>query len=371
MRKSIIITVSVILQITFFAIPCFAISNISADAAALAEVKSGQIIYAKNGNKRRAPASLTKMMTAILAVEYGDLRQKVSASSKAAYTLPSKMHLRKGEVVILNDLLKAALLKSANDSCVAMAEHVAGDEAYFVYLMNLKAWALCLSNTNFINTNGLPAKYHYSSAIDLAKIGVFVKRNLILKTYVAKKADVIIRNGKETRINNTNKLLWSFSGANGIKTGTTNAAGKCLASSANINNDEFVSITLHADDRYRDSTNLLRYAFEKFHTSKIAELNDKILIEKRKVSVYGTIKEDIYLPLKDKATIQKKVIPYIFNEDIDKGEKCGLLVFVTEDGVLWYDIYALQDIQVNTSYKGYLRKLFRLNEVSLYRYKSQ
>ena len=166
-------------------------------------------------------------------------------------------------------------------------------------------------------------------------------------------------------------MLWSFSGANGIKTGTTNAAGNCLASSASINNDEFVAIALHADDRYRDSTNLLTYAFDTFHASKIAEVNETILIKKGNISAHGTLKENVYLPLKTNTTIIKKIIPYIFNEDISKGEKCGLLVFVTEDGVLWYDIYAQEDIQVNTSYKSYLRKLFRLNEVSFYRYESQ
>lgn len=346
MRKSTIINIIVILLLVCFEGKiAFANPQITADAAAVIDVKSGLVVYEKNGHQQRVPASLTKMMTAIIAAEFGDLNQDVTIGNRPPAIPPSKIYLRQGEKIKLDYLLKAALMKSANDACVAIAEHVAGEEEYFVYLMNLKSWSLALHKTHFRNTNGLPASNHYSTAIDLARIGMYAKSIPVINEYVSRKNDVIIRRGKEQKIGNTNKFLWSYPGANGIKTGTTNAAGKCLASSASINQKEFIGIVLHSDNRYGDSSKILNYAFGNIDPKKIMSYNQKLFVPLDKGVIIGKVYKDIYYPYKTNQNIKVYVKTYDKAKDYSKGDKCGLLAVVTPDSILWYDIYAIENKQ--------------------------
>ena len=353
MFKNTIIYIAIILACVMSPKLCTATPIVRAESAAIGDVKSGQLIYEKNAKEKRPPASLTKIMTAIIAVEFGDIGQNVTVSAKAARIPPSKLYIHKGEVIQLNSLLKSALMISANDACVAIAEHVGGDEAYFVNLMNLKAWALGMGNTNFVNTNGLPAKEHYSCAYDLVRLGIYSRQVPYVNEYTAQKSDTITRSGGREILNNTNKLLWSYPGANGIKTGTTNLAGQCLAASANVGERAFVAVVLRAGDRYVDSRVLLNYAFANYTPQKIFTKDrvETVSLGRKNILIPVTTLQDYYFPLSDGETVKTYIIPFNTDNKLPrKGEKCGLLAIVTVDGVLWYDIFAKEDSPQETIY---------------------
>lgn len=353
MFKNTIIYIVIFLAFVILPKPCCATPQIRAASAAIGDVKSGLLIYEKNAREKRPPASLTKVMTAIIAVEYGNINQNVKVSAKAARIPPSKLYIHSGEIIQLNSLLKSALMISANDACVAIAEHVGGEEEYFVNLMNLKAWALGMENTHFVNTNGLPANDHYSCAVDLVRLGIYSRQVPYVNEYTAQKSDTIIRSGRKETLNNTNKLLWSYPGANGIKTGTTNLAGQCLVSSAIIGEKAFVSVVLKAGDRYTDSRALLDYAFQNYNPMKVFSKDrvETLSVGRKNIDIQVTALQDYYYPYADDETVKAYIIPLKgINKIPLKGEKCGLLAIVTVDKVLWYDIFAKENSPQETIY---------------------
>ncbi|MDA8443020.1 MAG: D-alanyl-D-alanine carboxypeptidase [Peptococcaceae bacterium] len=242
--------------------------TLTADAAVLIDSNNGQILFDKQAHKRRPPASTTKIMTTILALEFGNLADVVTVSDHAAKVGESTIHLDPGEKLTLGSLIEGALIKSGNDACVAIAEQIAGSEEAFVQLMNAKARVLGAYDTNFVNTNGLPNKQHYSTAYDLA----LMARH---GTHLAKFAEVtriketaieFIQPHTTLPIRNTNKLLWMYEFADGVKTGTTNAAGKCLVASATKNGRQLIAVVLNSPARFQDAMKLLEYGFNNFQT---------------------------------------------------------------------------------------------------------
>lgn len=237
---------------------------VTAGAAVLLEADSGQVLYSKNGTAKMPPASTTKIMTVLLALEGGNLDRVVTVSPKAASVGEASIDLKAGEKLTLDDLIYGAMLKSGNDACVAIAEHVAGTESNFVLLMNQKAKVLGALNTSFINTNGLPATGHFTTARDLAIITRYALKNQSFQKAVSTRGKLIGSTEGERYLNNTNRLLWSYDGANGVKTGTTVEAGECLVASATRDGRQLINVVLHSEDRWSDSTTLLDYGFECF-----------------------------------------------------------------------------------------------------------
>ncbi len=239
--------------------------QITADAAVLMDAQTGQVLFDKNMHQRRPPASTTKIMTAILAIEGGALNQVVSVTPRAAEVGESSIHLHANEKLTLEELLYGALLRSGNDACVAIAEHIAGSEENFVNLMNHKAKLLGGQDTNFCNTNGLPNDQHYSSAYDLALFTRYAMKNPKFSEIVRTRQKVISGSDNSYRyLKNTNKLLWSYSWIEGVKTGTTDAAGQCLVAYAKKDGKQLISVVLHSSDRYQDTIKLLEYGFDNF-----------------------------------------------------------------------------------------------------------
>ncbi|MBE3585464.1 MAG: D-alanyl-D-alanine carboxypeptidase [Thermoanaerobacter sp.] len=240
--------------------------SVTADAAVLMDARTGQIFYDKNGLQRREPASLTKIMTAIIALEYGRLNDVVTVSrNAAAIGMGSVLDLRAGEKITLEDLLKAALIMSANDSTVAIAEHVAGSEEEFIRMMNAKALVLGALHTRFANTNGYHDPRHYTCARDLAVITRYALQNPLFNQIVRTRETTISfcdSKRKET-IYNTNRLLreGSYPGIDGVKTGSTPRAGNCLIASATRGDRRLIAVVLHSANRYRDAVTLLDYGF--------------------------------------------------------------------------------------------------------------
>jgi serine-type D-Ala-D-Ala carboxypeptidase (penicillin-binding protein 5/6) len=241
--------------------------RITAEYGVLLDQETGTVIYEKNAHVKRPPASTTKIMTVLLALEKGDLNKVVKVSPKAAKTGESSMHLRVGEAISLRSLVYGAMLRSGNDACVAISEAVGGTEAKFVRMMNQKAKEIGALNTNFVNTNGLPSKQHYSSCYDLAMISREALKNKQFREIVSTKEIVAMTNiipASQRYMKNTNKLLWRYPWADGVKTGTTNEAGPCLVSSATRDERKFIGVVLHSDDRFYDSQVLFDYGFNNF-----------------------------------------------------------------------------------------------------------
>ena len=209
--------------------------RITAEAFVLIEGSSGQVLFQKNADQPRPPASTTKIVTALIALERGELDDPVRIGPRVVRTGGSTLGLKQGQVYPLGELLEGALVRSGNDACVAIGEYIGENEPCFIQLMNQKVLALGARNSFFCNTNGLPADGHYSSAYDLAIIARYALRNLEFARIVRSQFETISlaapegsdENTKQKgfTVKNTNALLWSFPGADGVKTGTTRAAG--------------------------------------------------------------------------------------------------------------------------------------------------
>lgn len=240
--------------------------KISADAAVLMDADTGQIYYAKNPDKQRAPASLTKIMTTILAIELANFNDVVTVSKRAQNIyIGQQIDLKEGEKIKLEQLVKAALLYSANDSTVAIAEHVGGSHDQFVQLMNQKALTLGLLDTRFINTNGYSVPNHYTTAYNLALLTKYALNNPTFAQIVKTKETTIHwEDSDRTRdIRNTNQLVREGY-ADGVKTGTTARAGNCVIASATRNNQQLIAVVLHSRNRFKDAEKLLEYGFNDF-----------------------------------------------------------------------------------------------------------
>ena len=246
--------------------------EISARAAILIEWQTGTVLLEKRGFTRMHPASLTKMMTALLAVELGRLEDLVHVSEEAASQVGSSMNLRPGDVFTLQDLLYGLMLVSGNDAAWAIAEHICnGKASEFFKLMNQRAKELGAINTRFENPHGLTDPNHYTTAFDLAIIAKACMRHPYFKQLVAtKEKDAIeAESGVRLSLENTNRLLWFVPGADGVKTGTTQAAGQCLVASATRDGMRLLSVVLDSMDRWRDTSTLLEYGFSDFKYVKV------------------------------------------------------------------------------------------------------
>ncbi|MBA5871535.1 MAG: hypothetical protein GDA68_16300, partial [Nitrospira sp. CR2.1] len=204
--------------------------RVPAHSILLKELKTGTTLYQFESEKRLSPASLTKIMSALVILEYGHLDDEVTVSPKAARAHKTHLRLRTGQIFRLEDLLKAMLIMSANDACLAASEHVGGDEPRFVELMNAKAVALGLQNTHFSNACGFDASEHYSTAEDLAKLSEIAMHHPVFKELVSEEREIImpINEHRAYVLRTTNRLLGRIPGVQGVKTGFTSKAGRCL-----------------------------------------------------------------------------------------------------------------------------------------------
>ncbi len=278
--------------------------SVTADSALLMDARTGTVLWAKNEHKQRPPASTTKILTAVVALECGDLSQTITIDRSATGVGGSQIWLEPGEKRTLLELIQGLMLKSGNDAAVAIAQHIGGSVEDFSTLLNKRARELGALNTVFSNPNGLPEKTkpHYSTAYDLA---LMARRGLqipIFRTIVQTKYDQIPwgNHDWERRLTNTNKLLWYFSGADGVKTGTTTAAGNCLVASATREGFQLISVVLHADNRWGDAAKILEYGFKNFQPMLIGPEGTAL----KKVPVHNGVKNQVELvPAKEVAVV--------------------------------------------------------------------
>lgn len=234
------------------------------------EWQSGTILAQHNAFRRMYPASITKMMTALLALENGRLEANVEVSPEAADQPGSSMHLSAGDVFTLQDLLYGLMLNSGNDAAWAIAEHIGGDAETFFDMMNRRASEIGAINTRYRNPHGLTDPNHYTTAFDLALIARTCLRHPYFRHLVATKEKDVLDASEETKLQlaNTNRLLWVYLGADGVKTGTTESAGQCLVASATRDGMRLLAVVLNSADRWSDAARLLDYGFSNYRVEK-------------------------------------------------------------------------------------------------------
>lgn len=313
----------------------------NAKSAILIDPDSKMILYEKNIYDEVSVASLTKMMGLVLIFEKIDTGKikytdKVVASANAAGMGGSQIWLTPGEELTVDELLKGIIMASANDGIVAMAEYVGGSEENFVKMMNEKAKELKLLHTNFVNPTGLDEKNHYSSAYDLAIIASELMKHKDVFKYTTLYEDYLRKNTENKFwLVNTNKLIKTYKGADGLKTGMTDDAGYCMAVTAKRNGLRLLSIVLGEKEgkvRNKETAELLDYGFNNYEVTTIKKKNEKvgeITFEKANPSkIDVTVKEDISIIKKrgiDKKEYHSEVILDDVKLPLKKGEIVGKL----------------------------------------------
>lgn len=269
------------------------ILQIYSESAILIDSKTGLVLYSKNENDKRYPASTTKILTAILAIENCNLNDKVTVTNSTVSSIPagySTANLLEGEILTVKELLSVFLVHSANDAGYALAEHISGSIQNFSVLMNKKAKSLGCKNTNFTNPSGLHDENHYTTAYDLSLIAKYCMENSIFRKFVSMKTCTIPATNKSNirTYKNTNQLLnksskYYLKDCIGIKTGFTTEAQNCLISACLKDNLELISIVLGSKStpdgdsaRYTDSIKLLDYGYSNYNFKTIAKKGDVI-----------------------------------------------------------------------------------------------
>ena len=227
--------------------------TINSRAAVIYDRTTGQIIWGKNETQKRAMASTTKIMTAIVILEKCNLTDTVTISKKAANTGGSRLKINEGDKITINDLLYGLMMRSGNDAAVALAEHAGGNVEGFSILMNEKAKELGLTETNFVTPHGLDNDNHYTTAIELAKLTDYALKNKKFAQIVKTKSTTININGVPRELYNTNELLGVLNGVDGVKTGFTGEAGRCLVTSCTREGNQIITVVLRC--RYKKAKN--------------------------------------------------------------------------------------------------------------------
>jgi D-alanyl-D-alanine carboxypeptidase (penicillin-binding protein 5/6) len=340
------------LSFLLFLQPVFAASPAaSAKSAVLIERRSNRILYIDNGHDLLPMASTTKIMTAILAIEYGNLNDDVVVSKNASGVQGSSIWLSVGEKMKLKDMLYGLMLASGNDAAVAIAEHIGGSIDGFVKMMNLKAKEIGANNTNFSNPNGLPDESHYTTAYDLALIASYAMKNPVFCEIVCTKYKNLPWEGHEYErtIKNKNKILWQYDGGNGIKTGYTKNAGKCLVAAAQRNGMQLISVVLNDGNMFEDSMDLLDYGFNNYIFYTILYKGEKAgsvqVVNGKEKKLDILIDSDISLPLKkdEKEKVEKRLyLEKAISAPVQKGQTVGR-------AEIWLDGKKINDIPLKTA----------------------
>lgn len=330
--------------------------DLKSQSACLMEAETGQILYEQNAAEKLEPASVTKIMSVLLIYEAiaGERLKKddiVTASETAANMGGSQIWLEPGEQMTVDEMLKAILVVSANDCTVAMAEHLAGSEEAFVVMMNERAKELGMSNTNFVNSTGLPVENHYTCAKDIALMTKELLKHEDVFNYTTIWIDSL-RNG-EFGLSNTNKLIRFYPGATGMKTGFTDSAGYCMSATAKKDDMTLISVVMKADtsdNRFADAKKLLDYGFANFSVYRINESSLPPL------AVHGGTTDKIALQCSSSAILLTKgrdklvesvtEIPEYINAPVASGQTVGQIRYILSgEEIAVIDITAVNGVE--------------------------
>ena len=309
---------------------------IQADSAILIEASTGRVIYEKDADVARPPASMTKMMTCILGIEYLTKRSLVQISESAAYAEDNTFYWAPGDVIQADELMLGMMMVSDNGAAVALAQSIAGSIPDFASLMNDRASDLGCTNTHFANPNGLPNDNHYSTARDMARIAMYGMSIPDFRDIVSMRKAIIHWRSpadKWSEAETTNELLSKYDGMTGIKTGWTRAAGGCLAASAMRKGIELIAIVMHSTDnqtRFDDAAKLLDYGFDTVSMTRTINRDrvEKIVFVRdgKKATVHVRPLEDLNFPLLKGEDPDKLKVSYDLPKIVDAGIKEGQIL---------------------------------------------
>lgn len=338
-------------------------------SAIVMDTISKRILYEKDAFVKRPMASTTKIMTAIIAVEKCSLNSMVTISKKAADVGGSNIHLKKDQKVRMEDLLYGLMLSSGNDAAIAIAEHIGGSVEKFAELMNNKAKQIGAFDTSFVTPHGLDKYNHYSTAYDMALIANYALKNEVISTIVKTKERTIeLGNGVKRTLKNTNEMLYGYEGADGVKTGFTGMAGRCLVTSATRDRWKVISVVLGSSTkkiRTMDSRKLLNYAFENYTVkdlTKILPIDKAIDIKKAYKGNYNLMPTaKLVLPIKNDELDRIKIKYNVKNSyvaPIYKSSILGEAQYIVDSQVLGTVNLTLKNTIYKRGSMGYLRELF-------------
>ena len=333
--------------------PNDALPNVTARSAVVLEARTGRVLYERNMDERRFPASTTKIMTLIVALEHGNLDDVVTVGHHAAGTEGSTLWLEEGDRITLRELLYGMMMHSGNDATVAIAEHIAGSVDKFARLMTDKAHKLGAKDTNFVNANGLPDDAHYTTAHDMALIAAYGYSLPEFEDIVSTKEITFPWVKDDThRLRNENQMLWLYEGGNGVKTGYTDAAGRCLVAGAKRDGIQLVSVVLDSNWMWNDSILLLDYGFSKIDRTTVVREGTQVgtvaVTGGRTRRIGVRVKETIVLPTVDGAAgyEQQVDLPRDVKAPVKKGDVVGTLRVLYEGKeVAKTDLVAMQDAE--------------------------
>ena len=378
MRKMLVFFVSFLTVISvmigscrYYSLSAASEPDIDAPSAILIEASSGRILYEKNADEKRHPASVTKVMTLLLVFEAIDsgkinMTDEVSVSENAASMGGSQIFLEVGETMSVEDMIKSVTVCSANDAAVALAEHVSGSEEAFVALMNKRAEELGMKNTHFENTNGLDdtTDTHLTSARDIAIMSRELLGHEKIFDYTTIWQDTV-REGKFT-LTNTNKLIRFYKGANGLKTGFTSKSGYCISASAKRDGMQLIAVIMGAessDSRNVSAKKLFDYGFANYGYIEYPAS------EYKNIKVVGGVNESAktgynsfcdVIPKGDAASVKKE---FFLDPEVkapaEMGKVVGKVVYKTGDKVICErEIYLLEKVEA-LNFEKIFKKLLK------------
>ncbi len=335
-KKCLLICCTAAIFAAFILVGC---NTVEADSSVTAEIamelSTGSVLEESNADIRMPMASTTKIMTALIVIEENDLNDELIVDDAAVGVEGSSIYLKYGEKIDVRDLVYGLMMRSGNDSAVALAIYNSGSVEDFVEKMNSKARELGALDTNFSNPNGLPDDNHYTTARDLCKIACYAMKNETFSEVVSTKN----YNGKFRSYTNKNKMLFNYDGANGVKTGYTVKAGRCLVASAKRGDMDIVSVVLNCPDMYERTTDILDSCFKAYKLIEIDEndvfMSDKVLCKPSK---------SIRFVSKTSENVNFKVSTYKDLKNIRRGDLVAKLEIYGQNGlILSENLYSIID----------------------------
>lgn len=333
--------------------------NINSPSAVVIDYETGRVLYNKNAEEKRPMASLTKVMTSIMLVESCSLDEMIEVPSTAAWIGGSTVGLKKGDMVSARSLLYGMLLPSGNDCAYTVGEHIGGSIENFAQMMTKKAHEIGAINTSFANPHGLDDSNHYSTAYDMALITRYALNNKYINQAVQTKSENINFGSFSKQLNNTNALLRNYEGADGVKTGFTNGANRCLIASATKNNSRYIAVILGANTtkiRFSDAKTILEESFNRYKSKDISPLLNfyiNIPVTKGNISSYERkLIDSVTIPLTEeeyeKIYIKQELVKQI-KPPIKQGEKLGsVYAYIGDEKIYEKEIYLDEDIRKKT-----------------------
>lgn len=375
-NRIIICIIMFILLMTNMCVVTYAVEKdiepkVNARSAILIENDSCRILWGKEPHEKRAMASTTKIMTCIVAIENGNLKDKVKVSRRASLAPKVKMYVKPDEEYILEDLLYALMLQSFNDVAIAIAEHVGGSVEEFCQMMTDKAKEIGANNTNYITPNGLDAQEHYSTAYDLAIIARYALSNeLFRKIIVTRNYSILKSNGnsKDKQLTNKDAFLDSYEGANGVKTGFTSQAGYCFVGSVEKNDIHLISVVLgsgwypNRTIKWKDTTKIMNYGYKNYSIQQILKPNTDYkaipIINGKKESINSYIDGEYDYPMceEDKVHLTYNV-PDDLEAPVYKEQIIGSACLYVNDIMIKKFYIKSKDVVERVNVQYYFRKI--------------